>query len=145
MVADRTADASLADTSALRRRSYFYISRNMESNKIIEALAALAQTTRLAVFRRLVAAEPEGEAAGDLARELVIPPNTLSAHLAVLARAGLVTADRRGRFVVYRAEVERLTAVTTALVADCCGGRPELCNPPPAAECRPSRKPEVSA
>ncbi len=117
----------------------------MESNEIIEALAALAQTTRLAVFRRLVAAEPEGEAAGDLARDLAIPPNTLSAHLAVLARAGLVSADRRGRFVVYRAAVDRLTAVTTALVADCCGGRPELCNPPPATECRPSRTSEVSS
>ncbi len=115
----------------------------MESDEIIEALAALAQTTRLAVFRRLVAAEPDGLPAGDLARELAVPPNTLSSHLAVLARAGLVGAERRGRFVVYRAAVDRLTDLTTALTADCCGGRPGLCVPTPLATLRPADEPEV--
>ena len=116
----------------------------MESDEIIEALAALAQTTRLAVFRRLVAAEPDGLAAGDLARELAVPANTLSTHLAVLARAGLVAAERRGRFVVYRAAISRLAELTAALAADCCGGRPELCNTPTVADCRATREPEVS-
>jgi DNA-binding transcriptional ArsR family regulator len=115
----------------------------MESEEIIEALSALAQTTRLAVFRRLVTAEPDGVPAGDLARDLGVPANTLSAHLAVLARAGLVVADRRGRFVVYRAAVARLGEVTDALVADCCGGRPELCVTPPADACRPGQRSEV--
>lgn len=114
----------------------------MDSNEIITALAALAQTTRLEVFRRLVAAEPEGCAAGELARALGVPQNTLSSHLAILARAGLVAADRRGRFVVYRAEIARLSELTHDLVADCCGGRPDLCDPPTVATCRPSFVPE---
>ncbi len=115
----------------------------MESSEIIMALSALAQATRLAVFRRLVAAEPNGVPAGDLARDLAIPPNTLSSHLAVLARAGLVAADRRGRFVVYRAVPARLDAVTAALLADCCGGRPELCMPSRVESARSGEEPEV--
>jgi DNA-binding transcriptional ArsR family regulator len=110
----------------------------MDSNEIIAALAALAQTTRLEVFRRLVAAEPEGLAAGDLARALGVPQNTLSSHLAILARVGLVAADRRGRFVVYRAEVARLADLTRDLVADGCGGHPDLCDPPATTSCRSS-------
>ncbi|MDK9695636.1 MAG: metalloregulator ArsR/SmtB family transcription factor [Siculibacillus sp.] len=99
----------------------------MEFDEIIEALSALAQATRLTVFRRLAVAEPGGMPAGDLARDLGVPPNTLSSHLAVLARAGLVAAERRGRFVVYRAVVARLGDLTAALTADRCGGRPNLC------------------
>lgn len=102
----------------------------MESNEIIDALAALAQATRLAAFRRLVAGEPDGVAAGDLAAALAVPANTLSSHLAVLDRSGLVRAERRGRHVVYRAVPARLTELTTALLADCCGGRPDLCAAP---------------
>ncbi|MGI3903029.1 MAG: ArsR/SmtB family transcription factor [Janthinobacterium lividum] len=95
----------------------------------IAALAALAQSTRLDVFRLLVRHEPEGLPAGEIARELVTPHNTMSAHLAILARAGLVHGERHSRSVVYRADLDRLREVMTFLVKDCCGGRAELCAP----------------
>jgi DNA-binding transcriptional ArsR family regulator len=101
----------------------------MESTTTILVLAALAQSTRLDVFRLLVEREPEGLAAGDIARALAVPQNTMSAHLAVLSRAGLVTARRTGRSIVYRADLVRLQAVMSFLVNDCCDGRPEICAP----------------
>lgn len=102
----------------------------METTETIEVLAALAQPTRFDAFRALVAAEPEGLAAGDLARRLDVPQNTLSAHLAVLARAGLVEAARNGRSIVYRAVLGRLARVVDVLSAECCGGRPDRCASP---------------
>lgn len=104
----------------------------MESEDALLALSALAQTTRLDVFRLLVAHEPEGLPAGEVARHLAVPANTLSAHLAILARAGLIVAARRSRSIVYRARPERLHALVGFLVEDCCGGRADLC-PPSAA------------
>lgn len=101
----------------------------MDANETIEALAALAQPTRLEAFRRLAAAEPDGIAAGELARRLGVPQNTLSAHLAVLVRAGLASRDRNGRSIVYRANLPALRGVLTFLLQDCCGGRPEDCAP----------------
>jgi ArsR family transcriptional regulator len=101
----------------------------MESNAAILALAALAQPTRLTAFRRLVAREPEGLAAGVLAAELAVPANTMSAHLATLARAGLVRGGRRGRAIVYRADLSRLGDLLCFLLKDCCGGRPDVCAP----------------
>lgn len=101
----------------------------MESAEIVLSLAALAQPTRLEIFRLLVKHEPEGLPAGDVARELVVPHNTLSAHLSVLARAGLVSSQRHGRSIVYRAELATLRAAMLYLAKDCCGGRPELCAP----------------
>jgi DNA-binding transcriptional ArsR family regulator len=101
----------------------------MDSTVAIAVLAALAQTTRLDTFRLLVSHEPDGVAAGDLARLLAVPQNTMSSHLAVLARAGLVQSERRSRSVVYRADLARLREVTMFLVQDCCGGHPEVCAP----------------
>src|SRR5687768_14607603 len=101
----------------------------MESETVILALAALAQSTRLEVFRLLVRREPDGMAAGDIARELAVPANTMSAHLSVLARAGLVRSERRSRSIIYRADLERFRAVASFLLKDCCGGRPEVCGP----------------
>lgn len=101
----------------------------METNRALSALDALAQPTRLAVFRLLVAAEPEGLHAGEIALRLGLRPNTLSAALAVLLRAGLVGNAREGRAIRYRAEMAGLGALVGFLVQDCCGGRPELCNP----------------
>lgn len=95
----------------------------------VEAFGALAQPTRLAAFRRLIAAAPEGIAAGALADELGTPHNTLSAHLAILAQAGLVTSRREGRSIRYSADLVGTRAVLHFLVADCCKGRPELCSP----------------
>ena len=99
----------------------------MDSTEAIAALAALAQSTRLETFRILVEREPDGLAAGEIARLLSIPQNTMSAHLAVLTRAGLVDGERRSRSIIYRANLVRLSDLTRFLVRDCCGGRPELC------------------
>ena len=101
----------------------------MDDQRTIDALSALAQPTRLDAFRRLVAAEPNGIAAGELARLLAVPQNTLSAHLAILARAGLATSERQGRSVIYRAGIDTLRETVLFLVKDCCGGSPEVCIP----------------
>ncbi|KQM73145.1 MULTISPECIES: ArsR/SmtB family transcription factor [unclassified Sphingomonas] len=101
----------------------------MESNTAIAALSALAQGTRLDVFRLLVQHEPDGVAAGDIARQLDVPQNTMSAHLGILARAGLVRSERHSRSIVYRADLGGLRALTLFLVKDCCAGSPELCAP----------------
>lgn len=101
----------------------------MESEAAILALAALAQSTRLDVFRLLVKHEPEGLAAGEIAKVLAVPQNTMSAHLSVLSRAGLVTARRISRSVVYRADLMRFQTMMSFLVNDCCDGRPEICAP----------------
>lgn len=95
----------------------------------LAALAALAQPTRLAVFRLLVRQEPEGLAAGAIAAAVGGPHNTLSTHLAILARAGLVRAARDGRSIVYRADLAGMRQLVTFLLADCCNGRPEVCGP----------------
>lgn len=119
----------------------------MESEDAILALAALAQATRLDVFRLLVEHEPKGLAAGDVARTLVVPQNTMSSHLAILTRAGLIAATRSGRSIVYRANLARLQSVMLFMLKDCCGGKPEICAP--LAEslslCRPSKKHKANA
>jgi ArsR family transcriptional regulator len=101
----------------------------MESESAILALAALAQSTRLDVFRLLVKHEPEGLAAGDIAKALAVPQNTMSSHLAVLSRAGLVTAQRFSRSIVYRADLACFQNVMLFMLRDCCDGRPEVCAP----------------
>ncbi len=101
----------------------------MDSENAILALAALAQTTRLDVFRLLVQHEPEGLAAGDIAKMLAVPQNTMSSHLSILSRAGLVSAQRFSRSIVYRADLTRLQAVVLFMLKDCCDGRPEICAP----------------
>jgi ArsR family transcriptional regulator len=101
----------------------------MEQISAIEILAALAQETRLAAFRLLMQREPTGLPAGEVARQLDVPQNTLSTHLAILERSGLVSSERRSRSIIYRAELDRVRELTSFLVMDCCGGRPELCTP----------------
>ncbi len=101
----------------------------MDSNEAIAALAALAQPTRLDVFRLLVAREPEGVAAGELARLVEAPQNTVSTHLAILARTRLIVGERQSRSIVYRAHLERFREVALYLLKDCCGGRADLCAP----------------
>ncbi|WP_338826864.1 metalloregulator ArsR/SmtB family transcription factor [Bradyrhizobium sp. 27S5] len=101
----------------------------MESEEAVLALAALSQPTRLEAFRALVKHEPEGLAAGDLARLLEVPQNTLSAHLSILTRARLVTSERRSRSIVYRANLDEFRNVAVFLLRDCCDGRPEICAP----------------
>ena len=101
----------------------------MVSDSAILALGALAQGTRLDAFRLLVRHEPEGLAAGEVAKGLDVPQNTMSAHLATLARAGLIRSERRSRVINYRADLDQLRALTLFLVKDCCGGKAELCAP----------------
>ena len=101
----------------------------MESENTILALAALAQSTRLDVFRLLVKHEPDGLAAGDIARELAVPQNTMSSHLAILARADLISAKRSGRSIAYRAHLKHFQSVVLFMLKDCCGGKPEICAP----------------
>lgn len=102
---------------------------DLDDLSAIAVFAALAQPTRLDVFRRLVKAEPEGLPAGEIARQCAAPHNTMSTHLAILERAQLVSSARCGRSIIYRARLERLRAVTLFLLEDCCGGRPEICAP----------------
>jgi ArsR family transcriptional regulator len=114
----------------------------MESENIILAMAALAQPTRLEAFRLLVRHEPDGLPAGAIADELAVPHNTLSAHLSVLSRAGLVTSKRNSRSIVYRADLQAFQKVALFLLQDCCGGRPEICAPliESLTPCCPPRK-----
>lgn len=109
----------------------------MESEQAILALAALAQSTRLGVFKLLVKNEPDGLAAGDIAKALAVPQNTMSAHLAILARAGLVTSERKSRSIVYRANLAGFQDLTSFMVEDCCGGRADQCVP--MDTCKPAR------
>jgi DNA-binding transcriptional ArsR family regulator len=93
----------------------------------LAALAALGQPTRLEIFRLLTRAEPEGVPAGEIAQAVGSPHNTLSSHLSILARAGLVRGTRDGRSIVYRADIEGMRRLIGFLVNDCCDGHPELC------------------
>lgn len=101
----------------------------MESNDAVEALAALAQTSRLEVYRLLVQAGPEGIAASEIAEKLQIPANTLSFHLKNLSHADLVQSRQEGRFVYYSANYEQMNALLGFLTENCCGGR--SCTPLP--------------
>lgn len=101
----------------------------MKTPEAVEALSALAHGHRLAVFRLLVRAGPEGVPAGEIAREVGALPNTLSTHLAILGHAGLIQSRRAGRSVIYSADYQGMQGLLGFLVADCCGGRPEICAP----------------
>ncbi|MBB2200623.1 ArsR/SmtB family transcription factor [Gluconacetobacter tumulisoli] len=117
----------------------------METESALAALSALSQSTRLEIFQLLVRHEPEGLPAGEVARQLDAPQNTISVHLATLTRAGLLTSTRHSRLIVYRACLSRLRDLMLFLVRDCCAGSPELCAPlvtelsscRPASECCP--------
>jgi len=99
----------------------------MEMKSVVAALAALAQETRLAVFRLLIEAGPGGLPAGLIATRLEVAPATLSFHLNQLERAGLLASRRNGRQILYAADIEGTRRLLAFLTEDCCGGRPELC------------------
>jgi ArsR family transcriptional regulator, arsenate/arsenite/antimonite-responsive transcriptional repressor len=101
----------------------------MEQNAAMDVFTALSQATRLDTFRLLMRHEPDGLPAGEIARQLGVPQNTMSSHLAILARSGLIASERQSRSIIYRAVVDRVRELTSFLVQDCCGGRPELCEP----------------
>jgi DNA-binding transcriptional ArsR family regulator len=115
----------------------------MDFDAAIKGLSALAQESRLTLFRLLVKAGPEGMAAGDIARELDVPANTASAQLLILANAGLIGARRAGRSIIYAVNFETMTGLLVFLTEDCCGGRAEICAPLAAAAsqcCQPRRR-----
>jgi len=99
----------------------------METKHAIEAFQALAQETRLSALRLLVQAGPNGLAAGVIAERLAVQPSTLSTHLAILERAGLVGSRRQQRHIFYAAQFEGLRGLLAFLMDDCCQGRPEIC------------------
>jgi DNA-binding transcriptional ArsR family regulator len=103
----------------------------------VEGLSALAHASRLAVFRLLVRAGPDGLPAGEIAREVGALPNTLSTHLTILGHAGLIGSRREGRSVIYSADYEGMRALLGFLVEDCCAGRPEICAPLASIACCP--------
>ena len=101
----------------------------MEMKDAVQSLGALAQESRLSIFRLLVAAGPEGMAAGSIGEKLDLPPATLSFHLTGLTRAGLAQSRQDGRFVIYSADFEGMGRLLAYLTEDCCGGR--ACVPVP--------------
>jgi ArsR family transcriptional regulator len=101
----------------------------MKQELAIDAFSALAQATRLEAFRLLVKQEPEGLPAGEIARRLDVPHNTMSNHLAILSRAGLVSVERHSRTMIYRVELKTVRKLVMFLLKDCCNGQPELCAP----------------
>jgi ArsR family transcriptional regulator, arsenate/arsenite/antimonite-responsive transcriptional repressor len=94
----------------------------METKQAVQALSALAQESRLAIFRLLVQAGREGLAAGAIGEKLDLPPATLSFHLAGLTRAGLAQSRQDGRFVIYSANFESMNGLLGFLTENCCGG-----------------------
>jgi len=113
----------------------------MNSKDAIESLAALAQESRLAVYRLLVKRGPAGYAAGELCERMKIPGPTLSFHLKSLSQAGLVSTRRESRFIYYSANFERMNGLVDYLTENCCGLGSSCgtsCAPPPAATKRKS-------
>jgi DNA-binding transcriptional ArsR family regulator len=101
----------------------------MELKSAISALSALAQETRLSAFRVLVNQGPEGLPAGEIAQRLNVPPATLSFHLRELENAGLLRSCRQSRQIYYSADFAGMRSLLDFLMADCCGGHPEICDP----------------
>ena len=100
----------------------------MSAPHALAMMAALGQPTRLEIFRSLIRSEPNGVPAGDIAQTIGCPHNTLSSHLSILARSGLVRGTRDGRSIIYRADIEAMRRLIGFLVTDCCDGHPELCD-----------------
>ncbi|HYD31662.1 MAG TPA: metalloregulator ArsR/SmtB family transcription factor [Azospirillaceae bacterium] len=120
----------------------------MEQKRAIAALAALAQDSRLQVFRLLVRAGSDGLPAGEIAGHLGVQPATLSFHLSQLSHAGLVESRREGRSIIYSADIGAMKGLMRFLLHDCCDGHPELCGildpaEPAAACCPPAIKPKT--
>ena len=107
--------------------------RHMDITNTVKALSALAQESRLNAFRLLVRSGPDGLAAGEIARQLSIPHNTLSSHLSILSNAGLITSHRESRSIIYHINFNGTRELLSFLMEDCCQGRAEICTPIMAA------------
>jgi ArsR family transcriptional regulator, arsenate/arsenite/antimonite-responsive transcriptional repressor / arsenate reductase (thioredoxin) len=102
-------------------------SGSIEEANAIEAFGSLSQATRLAVVRHLLSIHPETLGAGDIAKLCGVPHNTMSTHLSILTRAGLIAVERQGRAMNYSIDLEGFRGLVGFLARDCCQGRPELC------------------
>lgn len=131
--------------SALDCGHYFYNTGNMESTAAMRALSALAQETRLAIYRMLVESGSAGLAAGKIAEALKLPPATLSFHLRELSHAGLVRARQQSRFIYYSADFTAVNGLLGYLADHCCGARAactpadDATHPSPRAPSEPRR------
>jgi len=115
----------------------------MKTKAVLAALAALAQESRLAIFRYLIERGPQGSTVGSIAAALDLPPATLSFHLKALTHAMLLVSRQEGRFIRYSASFATMNELIAYLTENCCGGRPELCRPacvPAKARARQSRR-----
>jgi len=101
----------------------------MKPAQVVKALAALAQPTRLAIYRLLVARGPQGMAAGEVAAKLKVAPATLSFHLKALSHAGLIGSRQEGRFIYYAANFAAMNEMVAYLTENCCGGDATACLP----------------
>lgn len=117
----------------------------MTAPHALAALAALGQPTRLEIFRLLMRSGSSGLLAGSIVEIIGCAHNTLSSHLSILARAGLIRGTREGRTILYRADVDGMRALLSFLVTDCCDGHPELCNFIPTASTTACCTPESKA
>jgi DNA-binding transcriptional ArsR family regulator len=122
----------------LTSSAYFHIIGNMDSSTTIRALAALAQETRLALFRLLVEQGPAGLTPGHIADVLDVPPATLSFHLKELANAGLIRARQESRFIYYSADFGAINGLVAYLTENCCRAT-GACEPACAPDCMPER------
>ena len=120
-------DFELANIISMFIERSFYMKDISTEVWAVDALGALAHETRLAVFRMLVKAGPEGMIAGAIAEQQGVPPSTMSHHLAMLERAGLVESERESRLVHYRTDYSGMRRLLAFLMQDCCQGAPEMC------------------
>jgi ArsR family transcriptional regulator, arsenate/arsenite/antimonite-responsive transcriptional repressor len=102
----------------------------MKSAQVVNALSALAQSTRLAIFRLLVERGPDGMAAGQVAEKLKVSPATLSFHFKALSHAGLIESRQEGRFIYYAANFTAMNSMVAYLTENCCGGNQAVCDAP---------------
>ncbi|HGO6126476.1 metalloregulator ArsR/SmtB family transcription factor [Burkholderia multivorans] len=110
----------------------------METNSVVRALGALAQESRLSIFRLLVEAGPGGLSAGQIAERLGIAPSSLSFHMKELTHANLATVEQHGRYMIYSANYTTMNDLMAYLTENCCGGNP--CTPISAGSCNLSKE-----
>ena len=139
---NRAKFAPIADLRLTLELRYFYKYETMKKSTVIAALGALAQETRLDIFRMLVQKGPEGRPAGEIGARLGQPSPTMSFHLNQLRFAGLVVSRRESRSIIYSANFKAMNDLLTYLTDNCCGGRPELCTPEPASGCGSESEPQ---
>jgi DNA-binding transcriptional ArsR family regulator len=124
---ERFSGCEFDNCSVLHLFPYIYKIGNMKKESMITALSALAQETRLDIFRYLVEVGPDGVSAGTIGERFDLPSPTLSFHLKTLQQAGLLERQRRSRSLIYSANFATMNALLAYLTENCCGGHPQAC------------------